>query len=99
MSKFADTLKKYKTYDDSMGRGCVNEWRSAFESMNKDEAIGILKRKDPLNIFGLSELPSLEILKKIYRKLMLENHPDRGGDHKKCKEIIAAFTILEIKCR
>jgi hypothetical protein len=99
MSKFKDVFNKYKTYDDSNGRGNLDEWRSSFESMHKDEAIGLLKKKDPLSIFGLTELPNLESLKKIYRKLMMENHPDHGGDHKKCKEIIAAFTLLEIRCK
>lgn len=63
--------------------------------MSDSEAMRVIKNRDPLVVFGLSELPSLNDLKKIYRKLMLENHPDIGGDPKKCKEIIAAFTILE----
>lgn len=97
MSKFSEVFKKYKTYDDSEGRGNVYEWKNSFESIHKDEAKRILKKKDPLIVMGLTELPSLDVLKRTYRKLMLENHPDRGGDHNRCKEIIAAFKILENK--
>lgn len=100
MSNFAKLFDRYKTYDDSHGRGNVQEWRRAFDTrMNLDEAKQIVRDNDPLIILGLVELPSLAVLKNIYRKLMLENHPDRGGDPVKCKKIIAAFTILEKKVK
>lgn len=97
MSKFSEVFKKYKTYDDSNGRGSVDEWRHSFESIGSKEAKNLLKNKNPLSILGLAELPSLEKLKTIYRKLLLTNHPDRGGNHSRCKEIIAAFKVLENK--
>jgi hypothetical protein len=100
MSTFAKLFDRYKTYDEQHGRGNVQEWRRAFDTrMNLDEAKQIVRDNDPLIILDLVELPSLAVLKNIYRKLMLENHPDRGGDPVKCKKIIAAFTILEKKVK
>lgn len=98
MSNFSKLFDRYKTYDDSEGRGSVDQWRSAFNTrMNLDEAKRIIKENDPLIILGLDKIPDLNTLKNIYRKLMLENHPDRGGDPIKCKKIIAAYTVLEKK--
>lgn len=37
---------------------------------------------------------NVEDLKSIYRKLALENHPDRGGDKVKMQEINAEYTWL-----
>lgn len=37
---------------------------------------------------------NVEDLKSIYRKLALENHPDRGGDKVKMQEINAEYTEL-----
>lgn len=37
---------------------------------------------------------NVEDLKSIYRKLALENHPDRGGDKIKMQEINAEYTAL-----
>lgn len=95
---FAEVFKKYKTYDDSHGRGSVEEWSRLFNSrMNSSEARRIISDEDPLVVLGLSSIPNLYDLNAIYRKLMLAHHPDRGGDPVRCKKIIAAYTILEKK--
>lgn len=96
MSNFAKLFDRYKTYDDSQGRGNVDQWRSAFNTrMNLDEAKKIVRDNDPLIILGLVEMPDLATLKNVFRKLMMQNHPDRGGDTVVCRKIIAAFTVLE----
>ena len=96
---FQDRLDKYKRYNPATeGFGNVNQWRSAFnDRMTGEEAVKVLQQKDPLSILGLTEMPTLDVLKQIYRKLMMTNHPDRGGDEEKAKEIIAAYTILKDK--
>lgn len=100
MSNFSKLFDRYKTYDDTEGRGSVDHWRSSFNTrMNLDDAKRIIKENDPLIILGLDKIPDLNNLQNIYRKLMLENHPDRGGDPIKCKKIIAAYTVLEKKLR
>ena len=95
MSKFKKIFDRYKTYDDSQGRGNVEQWKSSFdERMSNDEAHKIVKDSDPLSILGLSKIPDLEELKVVYRHLIMKNHPDRGGDHMRCKQIIAAYTVI-----
>ncbi len=43
---------------------------------------------------GLSKEASKEDIKKAFRKLSLEHHPDRGGDEEKFKDISNAYEIL-----
>lgn len=96
MSKFSKLFDRYKTYDDSFGRGSISEWRSIFEErMNFSEAKKLTKNLDPLVVMGFDSMPNLEELKNRFRKLMMTNHPDKGGDHLLCKQIIASFTLLE----
>lgn len=95
--KFSDVFSKYKTYDDNLGRGSVDEWRDSFNNTySPEEARNIIKEKDPYHILGLEKESTLDVIKSRYRKLVMENHPDKGGDPIKCKAIIAAYTLLEL---
>jgi DnaJ-domain-containing protein 1 len=98
LSKFAKLFDRYKTYDDTNGRGSVKEWSQAFDArMGLDEARKIMRENNPLAVLGLNSMPDMNNLKNTYRKLVMENHPDRGGDPILCKKIIAAYTVLEKK--
>ena len=46
------------------------------------------------DILGVSKDSTAEEIKKVYRKLSKEHHPDRGGDENRFKEISEAYTIL-----
>jgi molecular chaperone DnaJ len=46
------------------------------------------------DILGVSNTATPEEIKKAYRKLSMEHHPDKGGDENKFKEISAAYSIL-----
>jgi DnaJ-domain-containing protein 1 len=98
MSSFDKLFSKYKTYDDSNGRGSIEEWGRLFnEKMNSSDAMKIMKRDNPLEILGLTKMPDIDELKSVYRKLVMQHHPDKGGDPILCKKIIAAYTILEMQ--
>ena len=46
------------------------------------------------DILGINKDSTAEEIKKVYRKLSKEHHPDRGGDENRFKEISEAYTIL-----
>jgi len=46
------------------------------------------------DIFSLTQKASQEDIKKQYRKLVMEYHPDKGGDSTKFKELTEAYKIL-----
>lgn len=54
-------------------------------------------QNDPYKILGIAKNASADEIKKAYRKLALQYHPDRGGgkaDEEKFKEINYAYEIL-----
>ncbi len=50
--------------------------------------------KDYYKILGLDKTASKDEIKKAYRKLSKEHHPDKGGDENKFKEINEAYQVL-----
>lgn len=50
--------------------------------------------KDPYQILGISRDASDADVKKAYRQLAKEHHPDRGGDESKFKDIAEAYDVL-----
>ena len=46
------------------------------------------------NILGVNQTASQDEIKRAYRKLAAQHHPDRGGDTKKFQEIQAAYDTL-----
>lgn len=53
--------------------------------------------KDALRVFGLdgTDLGDDSKIKKTYRRLSIQNHPDRGGDEKTMKDINVAYQVLK----
>ncbi len=45
-------------------------------------------------ILGINENASQDEIKKAYKKLAMQHHPDRGGDNKKFQEISQAYDTL-----
>ena len=51
-----------------------------------------------INYYEILKVPdfsSYEIIKKNYKNLMLESHPDKGGDSDKFKLIREAYDIMK----
>jgi molecular chaperone DnaJ len=51
-------------------------------------------KMNPYEVLGISTNASKDDIKKAYRKLALQHHPDRGGDESKFKELTQAHSIL-----
>jgi DnaJ-class molecular chaperone len=51
-------------------------------------------KKDLYKILNVSKKSSQDEIKKAYRKLALEHHPDKGGDSDTFKEITEAYSVL-----
>ena len=49
---------------------------------------------DPYKVLGVDISASKEEIKKAYRKLAIEHHPDKGGSEDRFKEISEAYNIL-----
>jgi len=45
-------------------------------------------------VLGIQEQATQEEIKKAYRKLAVEHHPDKGGDENRFKEIAQAYGVL-----
>lgn len=50
--------------------------------------------KDYYKILGVDRDASQEDIKKAFRKLAMEHHPDKGGDEERFKEINEAYEVL-----
>ncbi|MFY9484330.1 MAG: DnaJ domain-containing protein [Patescibacteria group bacterium] len=50
--------------------------------------------RDYYDILGANRSASADEIKRAYRKLAHEHHPDKGGDHEKFKEINEAYQVL-----
>jgi molecular chaperone DnaJ len=49
---------------------------------------------DPYRVLGVPQDADKPTIKKAYRKLAAQHHPDRGGDAEKFKEVAEAYSIL-----
>lgn len=54
-----------------------------------------MAKRDYYEVLGVSKDASPDELKKAYRRLAVEHHPDRGGDEAKFKEISEAYEVLK----
>lgn len=54
-----------------------------------------MAKRDYYEILGIGKNASADEIKKAYRKLAIEHHPDRGGDEAKFKELSEAYEVLK----
>ena len=53
-----------------------------------------MSKRDYYDVLGIKKGASSDEIKKAYRKLAKEYHPDKGGDEQKFKEVSEAYEIL-----
>jgi DnaJ-domain-containing protein 1 len=85
----------YGTYQGEPGN--TNSWKAAFEfaAYTREQALGILKFESPFQILGLLPTASQDEIKTAWRKLVVSNHPDKGGDRVIFEKIMAAYSVLK----
>lgn len=54
-----------------------------------------MAKRDYYEVLGVSKNASADEIKKAFRKLAVEHHPDRGGDEAKFKELNEAYEVLK----
>lgn len=54
-----------------------------------------MAKRDYYEVLGVGKTASADELKKAYRRLAIEHHPDRGGSEEKFKEINEAYEVLK----
>ena len=54
----------------------------------------LLERQQALNVLGLPPNATRQQIKRRYRALAKKHHPDKGGDQRQMKRIIAAYELL-----
>jgi molecular chaperone DnaJ len=54
-----------------------------------------MAKRDYYEVLGVGKVASADEIKKAFRKLAIENHPDRGGNEEKFKEINEAYEVLK----
>lgn len=53
-----------------------------------------MAERDYYEVLGVDKQASADEIKKAYRRLAVEHHPDRGGDEAKFKELSQAYEVL-----
>jgi len=88
-----DKLRKYyldfnnleNTSEDDVYDMLASFWNKVNHYDNREEALAELGLKDPVDD---------KVIKKEYRRLAMQHHPDRGGDTDKLQKINDALALL-----
>jgi DnaJ-class molecular chaperone len=98
-------MSGYKTYDPTLeGYGSEAEWSRTFhESLGFEEAEAIINDGSPRDILGVGKNDHWDLVKKAYRKKVMEVHPDRcilngmtlSAATEAFKKVQAAYAVLK----
>jgi len=82
----------YGTYQGEPGN--PDQWKTAFQfAWDLRTAASVIKQESPYSILGVPDGSSLEVVKNAFRKLIVTNHPDKGGSNEKAQKIISAYVM------
>lgn len=81
-------LDGYKTYDTTNGFGSVDDWKKAFEKRMNYRIVSVEEKQSNQSILQpLYDAQDFFALRKAYRELMMQYHPDKAGDTEENKLI------------
>lgn len=89
-SKLAEYYLDWANYENTSQQD-VNEMLNGFW----DSYYAIDKKSEALQVLGITTDVSLDYIKKSYRKLVAQHHPDKGGDQQRFIEIREAYEVLK----
>lgn len=71
-------------------------WRRAFDqAATATGALALLGDEDPWDVLGVRRSAERAEVKSAFRRLLRDNHPDRGGDHDAALRVVAAWTKIQ----
>ena len=94
---FWNSPSKYGTYDGP--RGNPDQWSkivdAALENSDTGKTIAMQgTNPQAFSVLGLLPSASAIEIKRTYRTLVKEHHPDKGGDRDRFEQIVSAYRIL-----
>ena len=64
------------------------------EEENEDNSPADIDNKKLYEVLGVPQNASQDEIKRVFKKMAMKTHPDKGGDPEKFKEVNAAYEIL-----
>lgn len=86
--------ESYRTHKGP--KGSPAEWAAKAVRLLQSRMATDTVISESLQVLGLSEMPTLASLKRAFRKVSREVHPDRGGSHEGFIKARKAFDILSL---
>ena len=87
----------YGTYTGE--RGSPQKWRLIFDEVwryaNSVDTSDVQIGESPYAVLGLPNSATFNEVKTAFRKLVMQHHPDHGGDKETCRRVIAAFKQIK----
>jgi DnaJ-class molecular chaperone len=71
-----------------------SDWRESSGKNKTKSSGGEMSRAQALEILGLEEESGIQEIKKAHQRLMMQNHPDRGGSTFLASQINHAKDVL-----